>query len=82
MHALTTSKPVVVGLLKNVAIELGQFGIRANCLSPSVVAMPLTMRFLGVDEEGVENLAIPLNFFPFFCGGLNVMPSVTLLATR
>ncbi|XP_024026830.1 secoisolariciresinol dehydrogenase-like [Morus notabilis] len=57
-HALTAAKHAVVGLTKNVAVELGQFGIRVNSLSPSVVATPPAMTFLGVDhEEGVENLA-------------------------
>uniref|UniRef100_A0A0A0LBH4 Uncharacterized protein n=1 Tax=Cucumis sativus TaxID=3659 RepID=A0A0A0LBH4_CUCSA len=32
-HAYTCSKHAVVGLMKNAAGELGQFGIRVNCLS-------------------------------------------------
>ncbi|KAF5763925.1 putative secoisolariciresinol dehydrogenase [Helianthus annuus] len=33
-HAYTCAKHVVTGLTKNLAVELGQFGIRVNCLSP------------------------------------------------
>ncbi|KZV46787.1 secoisolariciresinol dehydrogenase-like [Dorcoceras hygrometricum] len=33
-HAYTCSKHAVVGLTKNLAVELGEFGIRVNCLSP------------------------------------------------
>lgn len=32
-----TSKAAIVGLTKNLAIELGQFGIRVNCISPGAV---------------------------------------------
>ncbi|KAM7493661.1 hypothetical protein LguiB_028270 [Lonicera macranthoides] len=34
-HAYTMSKHGVVGLVKNLAAELGQYGIRVNCVSPS-----------------------------------------------
>nr|GEU44155.1 glucose/ribitol dehydrogenase [Tanacetum cinerariifolium] len=33
-HAYTCSKHAIVGLTKNVAAELGVFGIRVNCISP------------------------------------------------
>ncbi|KAF2317883.1 hypothetical protein GH714_041203 [Hevea brasiliensis] len=35
-HAYTSTKHAIVGLAKNAAAELGQFGIRMNCLSPSL----------------------------------------------
>ncbi|KAI3471778.1 hypothetical protein Pfo_028431 [Paulownia fortunei] len=40
----------------NLAVELGQFGIRVNCISPHAVATPLTRKFLGLDDEGLEHL--------------------------
>ena len=56
-HAYTAAKHAVVGLTKNAAVELGQFGIRVNCLSPSALATPQATGFLGVDDEGLEKLA-------------------------
>ncbi|XP_051150590.1 secoisolariciresinol dehydrogenase-like [Andrographis paniculata] len=53
-HAYTCSKHAVVGLTKNLAIELGQFGIRVNCISPHGVATPMVTKFFGADEEAVE----------------------------
>ncbi|GFY97931.1 hypothetical protein Acr_12g0004720 [Actinidia rufa] len=44
-HAYTVSKHGILGLVKNLAAELGQFGIRVNCISPSGVLtnlVPLT----------------------------------------
>ncbi|GMN39495.1 hypothetical protein TIFTF001_008723 [Ficus carica] len=55
-HAYACSKHAVLGLTKNAAVELGQFGIRVNCLSPYALATPLATKFVGLDDEGVENL--------------------------
>ncbi|KAJ7976181.1 secoisolariciresinol dehydrogenase-like [Quillaja saponaria] len=55
-HAYCCSKHGVLGLTKNAAVELGQFGIRVNCLSPYALATPLAKTFVGVDDEGLENV--------------------------
>ncbi|KAG8368723.1 hypothetical protein BUALT_Bualt15G0075600 [Buddleja alternifolia] len=55
-HAYTASKHAVVGLVKNLAVELGQFGIRVNCLSPHLLATPLAAKVCGTDDEGIEQL--------------------------
>lgn len=34
-HAYTSSKHGVVGLVRNTAVELGKYGIRVNCVSPT-----------------------------------------------
>eukprot|EP00257_Ricinus_communis_P022060 XP_015581685.1 secoisolariciresinol dehydrogenase [Ricinus communis] len=55
-HAYCCSKHAVLGLTKNAAVELGQFGIRVNCLSPYALATPLATKFVGLDDQGLENL--------------------------
>ena len=55
-YAYTCSKHAVLGLTKNAAVELGQFGIRVNCLSPYALATPLATKFVGVDDETLENM--------------------------
>lgn len=55
-HAYCCAKHAVVGLTKNAAVELGQFGIRVNCLSPYALATPLATRFVGVNDEELENV--------------------------
>ncbi|OMO62393.1 Short-chain dehydrogenase/reductase SDR [Corchorus olitorius] len=51
-HAYTSSKHGIIGLTKNVAAELGRFGIRVNCLSPYFIATPLSMNFFNLESEG------------------------------
>ncbi|KAK8553999.1 hypothetical protein V6N13_072923 [Hibiscus sabdariffa] len=56
-HAYSASKHAVLGLTRNAAVELGQFGIRVNCVSPYGVATPLAMGCFGVnDDEELEKL--------------------------
>ncbi|CAI0556388.1 unnamed protein product [Linum tenue] len=40
-HVYAASKHAVVGLAKNLCVELGQFGIRVNCISPFGAATPM-----------------------------------------
>ncbi|KDP36159.1 hypothetical protein JCGZ_08803 [Jatropha curcas] len=55
-HAYTTSKHAVVGLAKNLSVELGQYGIRVNSISPFGVATPMLRNALGgvVEKKEVE----------------------------
>ncbi|KAF4390828.1 hypothetical protein G4B88_015718 [Cannabis sativa] len=55
-YAYTCSKHAVLGLTRNAAVELGQFGIRVNCVSPFVVATPMAKQFTGVSEEVIEGV--------------------------
>ncbi|KAG8650529.1 secoisolariciresinol dehydrogenase [Manihot esculenta] len=52
-HAYIASKHAVVGLAKNLCVELGQYGIRVNCVSPYAVVTPLLKSGLGL--TGMEN---------------------------
>ncbi|XP_051131013.1 short chain aldehyde dehydrogenase 1-like [Andrographis paniculata] len=61
-HAYIASKQAVVGLTKNLCIEMGKYGIRANCVSPFGVATPMLVKALRVDgkekaEEFVSQIA-------------------------
>ncbi|GLT63103.1 hypothetical protein SLA2020_356880 [Shorea laevis] len=38
-------------------VELGQFGIRVNCISPFAVATPMSTSFMGIKQEEVEKMA-------------------------
>jgi meso-butanediol dehydrogenase/(S,S)-butanediol dehydrogenase/diacetyl reductase len=49
--AYTASKHAVVGLTKEMAMELGEKGIRVNAVGPGVVRTPLTERYFQDAEQ-------------------------------
>ncbi|KAL5707546.1 hypothetical protein ACHQM5_018436 [Ranunculus cassubicifolius] len=52
----TMSKHAILGLVKSASNELGKYGVRVNCVSPSAVATPLMMNYLGTkDKDVAEN---------------------------
>ncbi|XP_075639050.1 short chain aldehyde dehydrogenase 1-like [Castanea sativa] len=50
-HAYTASKYAIVGLAKNLSAELGQYGIRVNCISPFATATPMLTQALGTTDK-------------------------------
>ncbi|KAJ7975505.1 secoisolariciresinol dehydrogenase-like [Quillaja saponaria] len=55
-HAYTSSKHGLIGLTKNVAAELGRFGIRVNCLSPYFRANVAAKELYKLDDEGCSKV--------------------------
>jgi meso-butanediol dehydrogenase / (S,S)-butanediol dehydrogenase / diacetyl reductase len=53
LGAYAAAKAGVIALTRQVAIEYGRHGIRANCICPGAVATPPTMAFVGA-VEGVR----------------------------
>ncbi|OAY42958.1 secoisolariciresinol dehydrogenase [Manihot esculenta] len=50
-HAYAASKHAVVGLAKNLCVELGQYGIRVNSISPFTVVTPMMKNLLGIQNK-------------------------------
>ncbi|XP_055814693.1 short chain aldehyde dehydrogenase 1-like [Solanum dulcamara] len=50
-HTYLASKHAVVGLAKNLGVELGQHGIRVNCVSPFCVPTQMLKNGLGINEK-------------------------------
>lgn len=78
-HAYTSSKHGVIGLTKNVAAELGQRGIRVNCVSPYFILTPLTKKFFNVDENA-EGFKVYSNLEGVTLGCEDVASAVLFLA--
>ncbi|CAN1859220.1 Short-chain dehydrogenase reductase 3b [Linum perenne] len=53
-HAYTASKHALVGLVRSACGELGEYGIRVNCISPFGLATPLTCGAFGMRPDEVE----------------------------
>ncbi|MCY4426383.1 MAG: SDR family oxidoreductase [Halieaceae bacterium] len=51
------TKAGVVGMTKSLAVELGKYGIRVNCISPGPTRTPMTAAMEGVPEDRLEELA-------------------------
>lgn len=67
-HAYGVSKHALVGLMKSLCAELGEYGIRVNCVSPCSIATPLlrnkmsrTKSFIdsAIHESGVLKGVVP-----------------------
>ncbi len=50
-HAYSVAKAAVIQLTKSVALELGERGVRVNCICPGGVATPFVLEAAGVSEE-------------------------------
>ncbi|KAK9079218.1 hypothetical protein SSX86_000888 [Deinandra increscens subsp. villosa] len=55
-HSYTVSKHAVVGLMKNLCVELGQHGIRVNCISPGSMSTPLLTNAMGLEKTMVDDI--------------------------
>ncbi|XP_038883232.1 secoisolariciresinol dehydrogenase-like [Benincasa hispida] len=55
-HAYAMSKHAVVGLMRNLCVELGEFGIRVNSVSPGAIATPMLRKALGLTTEALEEV--------------------------
>nr|GLL43132.1 secoisolariciresinol dehydrogenase-like [Ipomoea trifida] len=53
-HIYAASKNAVLGLSKNLGVELGQHGIRVNVVSPYTLSTPLALKTLGISEKEKE----------------------------
>lgn len=55
-HSYTMSKHAVLGLTKNLCAELGEHGIRVNCISPGAISTPLVANSLKMEKSAVEGM--------------------------
>ncbi|CAN1144203.1 Short chain aldehyde dehydrogenase 1 [Linum perenne] len=55
-YIYVAAKHAVVGVAKNLAVELGKFGIRVNCISPYGVATPMVTEMGGMNAEVYEDI--------------------------
>ncbi|OWM80021.1 short-chain dehydrogenase reductase 3b-like [Punica granatum] len=54
-HAYTVSKHALVGLVRTACSELGEHGIRVNCIAPFGIATPLSCKAYNLEPHQVES---------------------------
>jgi NAD(P)-dependent dehydrogenase (short-subunit alcohol dehydrogenase family) len=55
-HIYNTAKAAVVQLTKSVALELGEYGIRVNCLCPGFIATPIVAGGLDMPSQLLDKV--------------------------
>ena len=53
-HAYAAAKHAVVGMTKNLAAEVGGFGVRVNCIAPAGMATPMVADVMTGDHKNLE----------------------------
>lgn len=78
--AYVTSKHAVIGLTKQLAIEYGKYGIRANTVAPGVVRTSLTEHYYK-DAEQLKKIASG-QFIDYFATPEDIGPLVLFLTSE
>ena len=55
-HLYSVAKAAVIHLTKSVALELGDYGIRCNCICPGIIATPLAAGFAKASDEQLAEM--------------------------
>src|SRR5262249_59164823 len=58
-HVYSAAKAAVIHLTHSVAMELGESGIRVNCICPGGIATPIFGKAFGIDADPAD-ATIPL----------------------
>ena len=56
-HIYSAAKAAVIQLTRSVAMELGESGVRVNCICPGGIATPIFGKALGLDEAAADEAA-------------------------
>ena len=54
-HAYAAAKHAVVGMTKNLAAEMGSFGVRVNCIAPAGMATPMVAEVLTGNHQNLDD---------------------------
>jgi NAD(P)-dependent dehydrogenase (short-subunit alcohol dehydrogenase family) len=56
-HLYSVAKAAVIHLTRSVALELGEHGVRVNCICPGIIATPLAAGRPNASDESLKRLA-------------------------
>jgi len=55
-HVYSSAKAAVIQLTRSVAMELGESGVRVNCICPGFIATPLIGRARGLSQQEADKM--------------------------
>jgi len=55
-HLYSVAKAAVVHMTKSMALELGDYGVRCNCICPGIIATPLAAGFAKATDEQLDDM--------------------------
>src|SRR6185503_15950288 len=56
-HVYSAAKAAVIHLTRSVAMELGESGVRVNCICPGGIATPIFGKSIGLSAEASDRVA-------------------------
>ena len=59
-HAYSAAKAAVIQLTRSVATELGESGVRVNCICPGGIATPIFGKAMGLSTEQADATVAPM----------------------
>ena len=59
-HVYSAAKAAVIHLTRSVAMELGESGVRVNCICPGAIATPIFGKGFGLSDEETERTIGPI----------------------
>lgn len=55
-HLYSVAKSAVIHMTKSMALELGEYGVRCNCICPGIIATPLAAGFAKASDEQLDDM--------------------------
>ena len=60
-HVYSAAKAAIIGLTRTTAVELGEFGIRVNCICPGAIATPIFGKAVGLPPDVADQTVEPMS---------------------